>query len=1042
MTHIAAIYDFIEPVPVCIHTAAVSDAIELFDQYSVDRLVIVNEQQHPIGLMHAHRLITRVQLGAVRALIDPSLMDELPFFGLHDEIREADFDHPTARFWAVVDDDRHLIGLVDSFYLHKLIEQKRQFEAIRETTSHRFTKQPSETLWHQVKGETTADLAQPRIDIARLKQQLQLQISERGYSNLNALESFDPSNESGTALRSLIQFLEQLPLPLMLQTQNGDVIARNTLWNGQFGDLVDASWIHRDAAALLESGQITARSQSLDLEPSHHSLRSNPLHPLCQLGSTPNTCTCICPLKNGQEKIVQLIRVPLGTLLYDQDAELAHVGQAEGTRSFRLATLAQPTEKSDLARSVPSPEDRLWLVLAQDVTEQQQLARELAAKNADLVQLNRLKDEFLACISHELRTPLTAVLGLSSLLKDQRSGGLNERQVRYAQLIHRSGRHLMSIVNDILDLTRIETGQLELTFYPVTIASACDRAFEQACQLCLEEEKTEAQSPIDASASLPAFILEIEPGLETLVADELRLRQMLVHLLSNALKFTDATGRIGLRVNRWEGWIAFCVWDTGIGIPSEKQHLIFQKFQQLENPLTRRFEGAGLGLVLTQRLARLHGGDISFVSRENQGSQFTLLLPPTHPQPTTSIAVPISHSPANRLVLIVEAVVRSIDHVSERLVELGYRVVIARSGTEAVEKARRLQPFAVLLNPLLPTLSGWDVLTLLKADPQTRQVPVIITGTRGDRDQALRNQADGFLSLPIVQKSLQQVLRQLTVEDTPVMAVEPAAASQVVLRLSPTRYGEMRRAGNGDPINLNVLLHQHNYRVVEADDLEQAELLAQVWKPNVVLLDAAVPDPMTYLRLLSECTFLASLPLVTLDAETTQAANQMPGLSVFPCLAPFVNPALSTGQTETSALLQVIQVAAGFAWRPLVFAIDSAQFVRETEPESAWLQALTQYLQTAGFRGGFARSWQDLIQKLDVQSVNLVLLHWHHDQLDPIAEERLAELAQLKDKPPILVIHHGETREMPDAVSAIATQILPPLSMESLLEQVNSLLTE
>jgi signal transduction histidine kinase len=113
-----------------------------------------------------------------------------------------------------------------------------------------------------------------------------------------------------------------------------------------------------------------------------------------------------------------------------------------------------------------------------------------------------------------------------------------------------------------------------------------------------------------------------------IVADELRLRQMLMHLLSNALKFTDAGGEIGLTVNRWDGWIAFTVWDTGIGIPPEKQHLIFQKFQQLEQPLTRRFEGTGLGLVLTQGLARLHGGDVSFISKPDEGSQFTLLLPP------------------------------------------------------------------------------------------------------------------------------------------------------------------------------------------------------------------------------------------------------------------------------------------------------------------------------------------------------------------------------------------------------------------------------
>ncbi|MFN7660720.1 MAG: sensor histidine kinase, partial [Dolichospermum sp.] len=259
--------------------------------------------------------------------------------------------------------------------------------------------------------------------------------------------------------------------------------------------------------------------------------------------------------------------------------------------------------------------DDLWLILATDVTEQQQLCKELATKNADLIQLNRLKDEFLACISHELKTPLTAVLGLSRLLVDQQLGQLNERQARYAGLIHQSGRHLMSVVNDILDLTRMETGQMQLTFTPVQIQVVCERALSDVKNIYQQNNKTQQLSPAENhNSSHRQFSLAIEPGLEQMVADELRLRQMLAHLLSNAFKFTEVSGEIGLRVSRWEGWIAFTVWDTGIGIPEQQQHLIFQKFQQLENPLTRQFEGTGLGLVLTRALARLHGGDVIFLS--------------------------------------------------------------------------------------------------------------------------------------------------------------------------------------------------------------------------------------------------------------------------------------------------------------------------------------------------------------------------------------------------------------------------------------------
>ncbi|NJM46740.1 MAG: HAMP domain-containing histidine kinase [Alkalinema sp. RU_4_3] len=239
--------------------------------------------------------------------------------------------------------------------------------------------------------------------------------------------------------------------------------------------------------------------------------------------------------------------------------------------------------------------------------------------------VNRVKDDFLACISHELRTPLTAILGMAALLQESAVGDLTDRQRHYTQVIHRSGQHLMGIVNDILDLTRLESGQITLNYQPIEIAPICQEAFEQAQRLTGVQS---ASSP----PFCPRFHLTIEPGLDHLVADGDRLRQMLAHLLSNALKFTDeSSGAMGLKVGQWEGWIAFTVWDRGIGIPNDKQHLLFQRFQQLEPPLTRQFEGTGLGLVLTQRLAHLHGGDVTFTSQEHQGSQFTLLLPPQPP---------------------------------------------------------------------------------------------------------------------------------------------------------------------------------------------------------------------------------------------------------------------------------------------------------------------------------------------------------------------------------------------------------------------------
>ena len=925
------------------------------------------------------------------------------------------------------------------------------------------------------------------------------------------------NNLPSVTLDPLLRLLERLPLPLMLQTSGGQVLSQNQYWRQQIGELQNPHGVRQEAGELLEaiapsesptsetniqyypevgqrqplpeisSSQGFSASQWANLisgTTSHLGIST-----FCRLGTNVNTCICVCPMKNGQERVWQFVKIPLGAIANEPSQDWAESSSPTplfpslaAKPRFHLGALGLTAEQSwevDKAVKLGSAQgEDLWLVLAQDTTEQQQVAKELAAKNADLIQLNRLKDEFLACISHELKTPLTAVLGLSNLLKEQQLGALNEHQLRYAQLIYQSGRHLILIVNNILDLTRIETGQLELVPEYVKLETVCARAYEQAKQLLsMEGGSTLQRQQLEPEPELQ-FTLEIQPGLESIVADELRLRQMLANLLSNALKFTEPEGSIGLKVESWEGWIAFTVWDTGIGIAADKQHLIFQKFQQLENPLTRRFEGTGLGLVLTQRLARLHGGDITFTSVEGQGSQFTILLPPSPPQPEwfpyQQPAIPaVDGAGTDRLVVIVESVPQLLQHLGDQLTDLGYRLAIARSGTEALEKVRRLQPAVVFLNPLLPSLSGWDVLTLLKSDHETCHTPVIVTATHADRNQAYANGADGFLSLPIQSKALQHNLDTLIVQPTGSKGQE-LTSTPTVLYLNigcdpPSRSTES--STDFASLELHRLFYPHPCRILEVDDLNQADLLARVWKPDVMLLSGSMSDPVTYLEQLKQYPFLGSLPLVTLTPEITRAANQVPGLSVFPCLAPLVIHGVAGGsdQPETSALLQVIRVAAGMNWMPYVLIVDFAALPANqstalptaantdatvTSPQRLmdWLQAFGQYVQTAGLRSSVGYSWADIVQRLQHQSVDLLLIC-----LRPVAPTAsplaaLETLAKLEHKPPILVwdccpplnpIADNETQAVRHLLAAIATQVLPSsLSMQELLEQIQQTLAK
>lgn len=999
---------FLRSVPACESTATLEEIQAIFAAGQDDVIIALSEQGAPLGAIDMKslmpHLVCRLKVSAGRTAAEPfpgeSTPDRAPF-----DLRVL--MRPIAILPGAMDVSDFLSYLRSGQlgetcnYTCALVDRKGKFQGLLDS-------------WELLK--------------TLLPTQENLQLSETYFPY-------------SIHLATLFQLLDKLPIPLMLQTSQGQVRHQNRAWRDrigksshQSGAVLSAnegygnsanSWCSpiRDRDPLAIDGLLEKPTSSLDegdVPPSH------PSKP-----------------RSAPGEVWQFIKFPLDL---SGDWELGE-GRAD---------LTEPADR--IATRCAS----VWLTLATDITEQRQLCKELAAKNADLMQLNRLKDEFLACISHELKTPLTAVLGLSSLLKDRKLGELTQRQARYAQLIYQSGRQLMTVVNDILDLTRLEAGQLKLTLKPFKLKEVCDRAYQQAAAHLLARHRDENEPPI-------RFTLEIEPGLTTIVADELRLRQMLVHLLDNALKFTPAGGEIGLKVSRWQDWIELTVWDTGIGIPEASQHLIFQKFQQLESPLTRQHEGTGLGLVLTQRLARAHGGDISFISQAGQGSQFTLLLPPD-PQPQTAVnssagtprrgsALPPTSPPYKPLVLIVESAPQYIEQLNERLQALSYRVAIARSGTEALEKARQLQPCVIFLNPELPLLSGWDVLILLKADPRTQNIPAIVMSAVEEQELARHNGANGFLNLPIEKVALQESLYRLGEQ------IDPNHSGLTILRLSPggLRTAEELSLFLTEADSKSSGLASLNYRILSTDDLEQADILGRVWNPDVLLLEGiSLEDPAGYLRSLSQHDHLAALPLITLDAKITEIANKIGGLSVFPCLA-------GLERQGAGALLQVIQIAAGLSDRLRVLIVSqgvsaasvSAQesaedsCVSKTSPD---LHALKDDLQKAGFTSDIAPSWSDVFRQIKRQKVDVIILELGERSLEEITAEEpsspplrdaLKRLAQLPMKPPLFVLDRRQSQgsepidaELESQLEDIATTIWrsPSPAWDAILEQLHEML--
>lgn len=1032
---------FAEPVPTCYRSTSLDLILSFCTQNNHARMVVIDERHRPIGLVHLASLLAeiigaRYASGAIASTNHPIASSATPLpadsapliIPVHQIEPVAVFsaETPLDKFWSrlpsfhhkhwvIVDQAARYTGLLNAQAL------MRDW-AIRSQVSHPL-------------------VTPPPIAVA-------------------------PDTPTAPPLRlneAWLEVFNHVPTPLMLQTQAGQVLVQNTAWKTEVGDLQYPDWMRQEATTLLSHPPPPASTPSYmapaaiapiistdEVRPAD--IQMHAIAPgSCQAGEDANTCFCACITHSGLIRIWRFVKLPLDLTTQDLNhAAASHPPfQAKPTASllhkvteehFQLAQLQTvPVTVSDPSTTVEPPlsNERLWLLVAQDTTEQRQLSKELAAKNADLVQLNRFKDEFLACISHELKTPLTAVLGLSQLLKDQSLGSLNERQARYARLIHDSGRHLMAIVNDILDLTRIETQQLELCLEPISIAAFCQQVIEQI----------QRQMPTDSAVLSRAIHVEIEPGVEMLLADEHRLRQMLTSLLSNALKFTDPEGEVGLEVKAWDGWIAFTVWDTGIGIPADKQHLIFQKFQQLENPMTRRYEGTGLGLVLTQRLARLHGGDVTFVSTEGRGSRFTLLLPPAPPDTALNLNLDLAlslHVPQqHRLALIIESGPRFLDDLTAKLMGQGYRVTIARSGPEAIEKTRRLQPRIVFLNPLLPLLSGWDVLTLLKSNPETQHIPIVITATPLEREQAKINQADGFLTLPIDEADLGKTLEKLT-HPSPDSSIMPLKGL-TILYLGTEAPQPTHSEVSFSAADLNHMLHQHHCRLLEVDDLDQAEMLARVWQPDVILLHPEILQPTRYLQELSHQRCLASLPLITLTAESTQAANQIPQLSVFPCLSVSTMHEKPEGR-DSHALLQVIQIAAGLVRQPhiLVFDAHAATKALHTHPNNQ-RQALLHYLRAAGMQGSISDAWQSVYQQVQSQTVDLLLIYWRDAESTPELYAQLQQLSNPSGCPPVFVLDYRDPsqpeRLAPPEFPQVVCDVLPAsISVRSLLDHINQVL--
>lgn len=442
--------------------------------------------------------------------------------------------------------------------------------------------------------------------------------------------------------------------------------------------------------------------------------------------------------------IVAIIFLTTGKLMRPIERLTATV--AAITRTGDLTTKVDILSKDEVGQLGRAFNDMSTKLQSTYATLEQRIAEKTAHLQQAVIALeraNKMKSEFLANMSHELRTPLNAIIGFAEVLRDKIAGDLNEEQTDFVNDIHSSGSHLLQMINDILDLSKIEAGKMELQYGVFPVPAAIEEVYTIIKGLASKKH-----------LELKTVILT---DMKSIEADRVKFKQVLYNLLSNAIKFTPENGKIVLEAGVMEDMLQVSVSDTGIGMKSDDQQKVFKEFWQADSSFARKYEGTGLGLALTKRIVEMHGGKIWFESEYGKGSIFSFSLPVKAAVKTTEPkeikAKPRQTIPAGvkdaKTVLVVEDDRMAADLLTLYLTNAGYNVVVAVDGEEAIKKAKEYQPFLITLDVMLPKKDGWDVLSELKNSQDVAPIPVIIVSMVDNKDLGFSLGAVEYLMKPI-----------------------------------------------------------------------------------------------------------------------------------------------------------------------------------------------------------------------------------------------------------------------------------------------------